>query len=103
MLGRASNMKLNYVIKFAADMDRAVKFYWDVLGFPLKLQSPGWSDLSTGETYLGLHPASEKNPAGSAELRFNVTNLQKVYQERSARGVQFSMPPTKQDFGGTLV
>ena len=95
-------MKLNYVIKFVADMDRAVKFYRDVLGFPLKFQSPGWSEFSTGETSLGLHPASEKNPAGSVELGFKVPNLDRFYQEMSARGVQFSMPPTKQDFGGTL-
>jgi len=95
-------MKLNYVIKFVADMDRAVKFYRDVLGFPLKFQSPGWSEFSTGESSLGLHPSSEKNPAGSVELGFNVTNLEKFHQEMSARGVQFSFPPTKQDFGGTL-
>ena len=98
----ALNMKLSYVIKFVADMDRAVKFYRDVLGFPLKFQSPGWSEFSTGETSLGLHPASERSPAGSVELGFNVTNLEKFHQEMSARGVQFSMPPTKQDFGGTL-
>jgi len=56
-------MKLNYVIEFVADMDRAVKFYRDALGLSLKFQSPGWSEFSTGETSLGLHPASEKNPA----------------------------------------
>jgi uncharacterized glyoxalase superfamily protein PhnB len=69
---------------------------------PLKFQSPGWSEFSTGETSLGLHPASEKNPAGSIELGFNVANLGKFHQEMSAKGVQFSMPPTKQDFGGIL-
>jgi predicted enzyme related to lactoylglutathione lyase len=95
-------MKLNYVIKFVADMDRAVKFYRDVLGLPLQFQSPGWSQFLTGETTLGLHPASQKNPAGSVELGFNVTNLERFHQEMTARGVQFSMPPTKQDFGGFL-
>jgi len=95
-------MKLNYVIEFVADMGHAVKFYRDVLGLPLKFESPGWSEFSTGETSLALHPASEKNPAGSIELGFNVTNLEKFHQEMSAKGVQFSMPPTKQDFGGIL-
>lgn len=94
-------MKLNYVIEFVADMDCAVRFYRDVLGLPLKFQSPGWSEFSTGETSLGLHPASE-NPAGSIELGFNVANLGKFHQEMTAKGVQFSMPPTKQDFGGVL-
>lgn len=95
-------MKLAYVIEFVADMERAVKFYRDVLGLPLKFQSPGWSEFTTGETSLGLHPASEKNPAGSVELGYQVSNLEKFYQEMSAKGVQFSMAPAKQDFGGML-
>jgi len=95
-------MKLTYVIEFVTDMDRAVRFYRDMLGLPLRFQSPGWSEFATGETSLSLHPASEKNPAGSIELGFNVGNLERFCQEMSAKGVQFSMPPTKQDFGGTL-
>ena len=98
-------MKLSYVIKFVADMNRAVKFYRDVLGLPLKFESPGWSEFVTGETTLALHPASEKNPAGAVELGFTVADSQKFHQEMSAQGVQFSMfsmPPPKQDFGGLL-
>jgi catechol 2,3-dioxygenase-like lactoylglutathione lyase family enzyme len=56
--------KLSYIIKFVADMDRAVTFYRDSVGLPLKFQSPEWSEFSTGETVLALHQASEKNPAG---------------------------------------
>jgi len=37
--------KLMYVIKFVGDMDRAIKFYRDVLGLPLKFQSPGLSEF----------------------------------------------------------
>ena len=95
-------MKLGYVIKFVGDMDRAVKFYRDTLGLPLKFQSPEWSEFATGETTLGLHPASEKNPAGSVELGFGTPDLQKFYEEMGAKGVQFTMPPTKQDFGASL-
>jgi predicted enzyme related to lactoylglutathione lyase len=95
-------MKLNYVIKFVGDMDRAVKFYRDTLGLPLKFESPGWSEFVTGETTLGLHPASEKNPAGSVELGFTTPDLKKFHEEMAAKGVEFSMPPTKQDYGGSL-
>ena len=48
-------------------MDKAVKFYRDVVGLTLKFESPGWSEFVTGETTLALHPASEKNPAGKVE------------------------------------
>ena len=94
--------KLSYVIEFVADMDRAVKFYRDTIGLPLKFQSPEWSEFATGETTLGLHPASERNPAGKVEMGFNVPDLAKFYEDMQAKGVKFPMPPTKQDFGGTL-
>jgi len=94
--------KLSYVIEFVEDMERAVKFYRDVVGLPLKFESPGWSEFETGETTLGLHPASDKNRAGKCEMGFNVENLQSFYEQLRAKGVMFSMPPKKQDFGGTL-
>jgi uncharacterized glyoxalase superfamily protein PhnB len=95
-------VKLTYVIKFVENMNRAVKFYRDDLGLPLKCESPGWSEFATGETTLALHPASEKSRAGSAELGFSAPDLQNFYQRMSAKGIQFSMPPKKQDFGGVL-
>jgi catechol 2,3-dioxygenase-like lactoylglutathione lyase family enzyme len=33
--------QLRYVIRFVADIDKAVKFYRDVLGLNLKFESPG--------------------------------------------------------------
>jgi len=95
-------MKLSYVIEFVADMDRAVKFYRDTMGLPLKFQSPEWSEFITGETTLGLHPASGNNAAGKIEMGFNVPDLAKFYDEMRAKGVKFPMPPKKQDFGGML-
>ena len=94
--------QLRYAIKFVADMDKAVKFYRDVLGLTLKFDSPGWSEFVTGETTLALHPASDKNPAGKIELGFSVGDVEAFYREMSAKGVLFSMPPKKQDFGGVL-
>ena len=94
--------KLTYVIEFVANMERAVKFYRDTLGLPLKFESPEWSEFSTGETTLGLHPASDKNPAGKVELGFNVPDIRQFHAEMTDKGVQFPMPPTKQDFGGVL-
>src|ERR1700682_1001736 len=48
---------------------RCTTLSWAPISY--KFQSPGWGEFSTGETSLGLHPASEKNPAGSIELGFN--------------------------------
>ena len=91
-----------YVIKFVADMGKAVKFYRDMLGLQLKFESPGWSEFVTGETTLALHLASERNPAGKVELGFTVADVEVFCRDMSAKGMLFSMPPKKQDFGGVL-
>jgi len=94
--------KLSHIIEFVADMDRAVTFYRDVVGLPLKFQSPGWSEFATGEITLALHSASERNPAGKLEMGFSVPDLLQFHKEMTGKGVQFPMTPAKQDFGGML-
>lgn len=94
--------KLSHIIEFVADMDRAVAFYRDVIGLPLKFQSLEWSEFATGETTLALHPASAKNPAGHLEIGFTVPDLQQFHAEMLGKGVEFPMPPAKQDFGSIL-
>src|ERR1700751_6028434 len=93
-------MKLGYVIEFVSDINRAVKFYRDVLGFELKFESLGWSEFVTGDTTLALHPASQRNPAGT--VGFTVPDVQKFHKDVSTKGVRFTLPPTKQDYGGVL-
>jgi len=94
--------KLSHIIEFVSDMDRAVAFYRDVIGLPLKFQSPEWSEFSTGDVTFALHPASDKNPAGKMELGFSVSDLQAFHSEMQSKGVRFPMVPSKQDFGGML-
>ncbi len=94
--------KLSYVIEFVADMGRAVRFYRDAIGLPLKFESPGWSEFATDDVTFALHPASETNPAGKLEMGFNVPNLEQFHAEMQSKGVKFAMPSTKQDFGGML-
>ena len=43
--------QLRYVIKFVAEMDKAVKFYRDVVGLKVKFESPGWSEFVTGAQF----------------------------------------------------
>ena len=85
--------RLAYVIKFVADMDRAVAFYSDTFGFPVKMKTPFWSELDTGETTLALHPASDANPAGSCQLGFNLDDLRGFY---AAAKTTFTAPPRGQ-------
>jgi len=77
--------QLTHAIKFVPDMDKAVKFYCDVLGLQLKFESPGWSEFVTGETTLALHPASQQNPAGKVESGFTVADVEAFYRDMSAK------------------
>ena len=79
-------------------MERAVKFYRDVLGFALKFQSPGWSEFDTGETTLALHLASAEHPAGSAQIGFKAEDLDGFYEKSSGAGVAFTQAPTAQQW-----
>ncbi len=55
-------MRLNYAIIFVSDMKRAVSFYRDVLGLPLKFESPVWTEFATAGATLSLHASEEPNP-----------------------------------------
>ena len=91
---QTKEMKLNYVIKYVADMDKAVGFYRDALGFELRMQYPGWTEFATGETTLALHPASDEHPAGSASLGLGVDDLDDFYSKASNAGIEFTAEPT---------
>ena len=95
-------MTLTYAIEFVSDMSRAVKFYRDVAGLPLKFESPAWSEFDTGATTLALHPASPEQPAGTVRLGFGVPDLHQFHRDMTEKGVRFTAPPKKQDFGGEL-
>jgi lactoylglutathione lyase len=58
-------MRVNYAIIFVSDMKRSVAFYRDVLGLPLKFDSPEWAEFSTDGATLALHRSEE--PAASED------------------------------------
>jgi catechol 2,3-dioxygenase-like lactoylglutathione lyase family enzyme len=93
--------RLTYVMKFVADMDKAVAFHRDTLGLPLKFQSPGWSEFATGEVTLALHPANEKKPAGSVELGYQIADLERMHAQGEAGGIAF-VGPLRREHGVLL-
>lgn len=92
-------MQLARVVAFVADMDRAVAFYRDTLGLPLKFQTPEWSEFATGETAFVLCPATAAHPPGSLQAGFTVPDIHQFFGEAEARGVEFVQPPTAGEFG----
>lgn len=91
--------RLRYVIEYVADMERAVHFYRDLLGLPVRFESPEWTEVSTGEITLALYPSSEVNPPGTLQLGFTAGDLQAACQQLVERGVRFTQPPARADAG----
>lgn len=85
---------------YISDMDRAVAFYTEGLGLPLKTRIGGeWAEIDAGDGLtIGLHPARppETPPPGAAgainiELKV-MKPLEQVVAELEGRGVTFNGP-----------
>jgi catechol 2,3-dioxygenase-like lactoylglutathione lyase family enzyme len=98
---RAMQATFAYAIKFVADMDKAVAFYRDTFGLTVKFATPQWSEFNTGTVTLALHPASEKNPAGSVQLGFRALDVAAIHAGREAAGLSFTAAPYEEH--GTLL
>lgn len=48
-------MRIEYSIILVSDMARSVAFYRDIIGMPLKFESPGWSEFGTEGATWALH------------------------------------------------
>jgi len=62
-------MRINYAIVFVSDMSRSVAFYRDVMGLPLRFESPGWTEFATEGATLALHLAEAPVSAAENPLR----------------------------------
>jgi lactoylglutathione lyase len=103
-------MRLNYSIVFVSDMKRSVAFYRDVLGLPLRFESPGWTEFATDGATLALHAgkgpnadkdSSEDTPAGRCRPGLSVPNLDEFHQRMVERQVACLQEP-KETFGARI-
>jgi lactoylglutathione lyase len=96
-------MRVSYAIVFVGDMKRSVAFYRDVIGLPLKFESPGWTEFSTDGATLALHLAEaagakydpEKVPAGHCRPGLRVPDLDAFHQRMLENKVPCLQAPTK--------
>lgn len=96
-------MRVNYAIVFVSDMKRAVSFYRDIIGLPLRFESPGWTEFATDGATLALHVSegatSEKEnpqqvPAGRCRPGLGVPNLDEFHKRMLERNVPCIQEPT---------
>ncbi len=103
-------MRINYSIVFVSDMARSVAFYRDVIGIPLKFESPGWTEFVTDGATLALHKSDgsasdadtqQAEPAGSCRTGFQVPNLDEFHERMVKNNVQCAQEPTE-TFGARI-
>ena len=97
-------IRINYSIIFVSEMDRSVAFYRDVIGIPLKFESPGWTEFITEGATLALHkgdaPASDRaaqnsEQAGQCRAGFQVPNLDEFHRRMIEHDVPCAQEPTE--------
>lgn len=84
--------RLDHVYYWTRDLDRAVKFYRDVLGLELlRKEGSSWAEFETGTIRLALHGGIEGRPvqAGGATAVFEVDDLLEAKAALEERGVEF--------------
>jgi lactoylglutathione lyase len=101
----------DYVVIVVQDLDRALRFYCDVLGMPLGHRSGSFAQLATGVTRVALYerPAMaatlgrELEPpspdAPGFELGFKVEDCDAAYDELVSGGATPAVPPTDRAWG----
>jgi lactoylglutathione lyase len=103
-------MRVNYAIVFVSDMGRAVAFYRDTLGLPLRFESPHWTEFATDGATLALHHTGGASPraggpgepgAGSCRPGLQVADLDEFHRRMVAHGVSCVQEP-KAAFGARV-
>ena len=77
----------------AQEMDRAVRFYRDVIGLEVKFESREWTELAFGNAIIALHGggAGKYQKTG---LSFQVRDIATACKEIEAGGGKIAMSPS---------
>lgn len=99
--------KVGYVTIGVRDLDRAVEFYRDTLGLPLQYTAPEFSyaAFDAGGTRFAIAAgAEETHGAGNRNTGIGlvVSDVDATYKVLAAKGVEFTMKPEKQPWGGYM-
>jgi predicted enzyme related to lactoylglutathione lyase len=93
---------LNHVYYWVSDLDRAVKFYQDIVGLTLVFREGStWAEFDAGPVRLALHGAVEGQAAapGGAAAAFGVDDLDEARMSLEAKGVEFDHQGEVEGYG----
>ncbi|MBO9669244.1 MAG: VOC family protein [Sphingobium sp.] len=101
------DMRIGYVIVGVKDLEKGVAFYRDIMGFKLQFVEPQFhfASFEVGGQRFSLaagggdtHGSGDRNTG----IGFVVDDLDTVHAALAAKGVHFTMAPSKQPWGGYM-
>jgi lactoylglutathione lyase len=103
---------VDYVILYVRDLDRAVAFYQDAVGLPLRLRRPGYAEFATANLKFALYErsllpglvgeeAAGRGPA--SETLFLVPDVDAEAERLGRAGLTILSGPTDRPWGHRTV
>lgn len=90
-----------------SDMDKALRFYSEILGLPVALDAREFNHAEVGPdeplAKIGLHATGKKSKRKRRTgIVFDTDNIYTFYETLKKRGVKFTLKPTKMPWGGIV-
>jgi len=105
--------RVKFVGIHVRDQDRALAFWTQQVGFQVATDQPmgeggqRWIELKIPGAQTGVvlfTPEGQEDRIGSFHnLSFAVDDVEKTYRELSERGVEFTQPPKKEEWGTSAI
>jgi predicted enzyme related to lactoylglutathione lyase len=100
--------KIGYVIVGVTDLERAIEFYRDALGFEFVHAAPEFhfAEFKVGDRRFSLAGGGggggTHKVGGNTGIGFVVEDVDAAHKELAARGVTFTLEPARQPWGGYM-
>jgi len=84
------------LIVYVVDVDRAIRFYHDVLGFHIGLRKENWCEMHHQGTIVGLR-GGKGQASGKTGLAIQVPNIQESTEQIARSGGTIVEKPRRRD------
>ncbi len=98
--------RVDYVVLPCRDLQRARRFYRDIMGFAIEYERADWVKFQVGATALALRPddgpfAGRRVEGPAVQLAFQVgyDEVERCHAELLAQGSDIIEPPSDKDWG----
>jgi len=91
MAKKTPSLTATMIYYYVTNMDKAVKFYTEVLGLPLKVRfENNWAEADAGPITIGLHPTEDgsKPKKGGGTISLNVRDIDGFVNEIKSKGAK---------------